>query len=87
MQKYAVEFIGTLFFLFTIIATANPLAIISALYLAIMLGGGISGAHFNPAVSVMKTFSGELSKKDLPAYLLAQLLGGLSAYYLYYFVK
>jgi len=87
MQKYLVEFIGTLFFLFTIMATGNPLAIISALYIAIMLGGHISGGHYNPAVSVMMTFAGQLSKKDLPAYLLAQLLGGLSAYYIYHYTK
>ncbi len=83
MQKYLVEFIGTLFFLFTILATGNPLAIVAALYIAIMVGGSISGGHFNPAVSVMMTFAGKLSKKDLPMYLLSQILGGLSAYYLF----
>jgi aquaporin Z len=80
MQKYLVEFIGTLFFLFTILATGNPLAIASALYISIMIGGNISGGHFNPAVSVMMTFAGKLAKKDLPLYLLAQILGGLTAW-------
>lgn len=80
MQKYLVEFIGTLFFLFTILATGNPLAIASALYIAIMIGGKISGGHFNPAVSVMMTFAGKLAKKDLPLYMLAQILGGLTAW-------
>tara|TARA_B100001063_G_C16659506_1_gene500247 strand:- start:382 stop:642 length:261 start_codon:yes stop_codon:yes gene_type:complete len=83
MQKYLVEFVGTLFFLFTILATGNPLAIVSALYIAIMLGGHISGGHFNPAISIMMSFSGKLSKKDLPLYLLSQILGGLSAWYLF----
>lgn len=83
MQKYLVEFVGTLFFLFTILATGNPLAIVSALYIAIMLGGDVSGGHFNPAVSIMMSFSGKLSKKDLPLYLLSQILGGLSAWYLF----
>lgn len=83
MQKYLVEFVGTLFFLFTILATGNPLAIVSALYIAIMLGGHVSGGHFNPAVSIMMSFSGKLSKKDLPLYLLSQILGGLSAWYLF----
>ena len=73
MQKYLVEFVGTLFFLFTILATGNPLAIVSALYIAIMLGGHVSGGHFNPAVSIMMSFSGKLSKKDLPLYLLSQI--------------
>jgi aquaporin Z len=83
MQKYLVEFIGTLLFLFTILTTGNPLAIVSALYIAIMLGGHISGGHFNPAVSIMMSFSGKLSRKDLPLYLLSQILGGLSAWYLF----
>lgn len=83
MQKYLVEFVGTLFFLFTILATGNPLAIVAALYIAIVVGGHISGGHFNPAVSTMMTFAGKLSKKELPAYLLAQLLGGLTAWYIY----
>ena len=83
MQKYLVEFVGTLFFLFTILATGNPLAIIAALYIAIAVGGSVSGGHFNPAVSTMMTFAGKLSKKELPAYILAQLLGGLSAWFLY----
>ena len=82
MQKYLVEFIGTLFFLFTILATGNPLAIVSALYISIVLGGGISGGHFNPAVSVMMTFAGTLPTKELPIYILAQFLGGLTAWLL-----
>tara|TARA_B110000305_G_C19424415_1_gene632747 strand:- start:1558 stop:1818 length:261 start_codon:yes stop_codon:yes gene_type:complete len=83
MQKYLVEFIGTLFFLFTILATGNPLAIVASLYIAIVVGGHISGGHFNPAVSIMMAFMGKLSKKDLPLYLLAQILGGLSAWYIF----
>ena len=55
----------------------------SNLYIAIMLGGHISGGHFNPAVSIMMSFSGKLSRKDLPLYLLSQILGGLSAWYLF----
>ena len=83
MQKYIVEFVGTLFFLFTILATGNPIAIVASLYIAIVIGGSISGGHFNPAVSTMMTFAGKLPKKELPAYLLAQLSGGLSAWYIH----
>ena len=39
MNKYLVEFLGTLFFLFVIIAIGNPLAIGAALAIAIILGG------------------------------------------------
>ena len=64
-NKYLVEFLGTLFFLYIIIATNNALAIGAALALAIYLGGKISGGNFNPAVSVMMVVAGKLSKQDL----------------------
>ena len=42
MNKFVVEFLGTLFFLYVILATNNPLAIGLALAVAIMVGGKIS---------------------------------------------
>ena len=82
-NKYLVEFLGTLFFLYIIIATNNALAIGAALALAIYLGGKISGGNFNPAVSVMMVVAGKLPKQDLIGYILAQILGGLAAFQLY----
>jgi len=81
--KYLVEFLGTLFFLYIIIATNNALAIGAALALAIYLGGKISGGNFNPAVSVMMVMAGKLPKQDLIGYIFAQILGGLAAFELY----
>ena len=82
-NKFLVEFLGTLFFLFTIISTGNALAIGGSLALAIYLGGKISGGNFNPEVSVMMVVAGKLSKQDLIGYILAQVLGGLAAFELY----
>jgi aquaporin Z len=82
-NKFLIEFLGTLFFLFTIISTGNPLAIGASLALATYLGGKISGGNFNPAVSVMMVVAGKLSKQDLIGYILAQVLGGLAAFELY----
>ena len=82
-NKFLIEFLGTLFFLFTIISTGNPLAIGASLALAIYLGGKISGGNYNPAVSVMMVVAGKLSKQDLIGYILAQILGGLAAFELY----
>ena len=50
MNKFLVEFLGTLFFLYVILATGNALAIGAALAIAILVGGAISGGNFNPAV-------------------------------------
>ena len=79
MQKYIVEFLGTMFFLYVILATGNPIAIGLALTLAIMVGGKMSGGNFNPAVSIMMTAAGKFPMKELAPYLIAQIVGGLAA--------
>lgn len=79
MNKYLVEFLGTVFFLYVILATGNPLAIGAALAIAIMVGGKISGGHFNPAVSVMMVRAGKLPMSELLPYVVAQVVGGLAA--------
>ena len=65
MNKYLVEFVGTLFFLYVILATNNAIAIGIALAIAIMVGGSISGGMFNPAVTLMMAAAGKLSHKDV----------------------
>jgi glycerol uptake facilitator-like aquaporin len=82
-NKYLVEFLGTLFFLYVIVATGNAIAIGAALAIATMVGGSISGGHFNPAVSIMMAIAGKLSKAELLPYILAQVAGGLVALELY----
>jgi aquaporin Z len=79
MNAYLVEFIGTMFFIFVIISTYNPLAIGAAIAIAIYYGSPISGAHFNPAVSIVMTLNGKLSKTHLLPYILAQITGGVCA--------
>ena len=79
MNKYLVEFVGTLFFLFVILVSGEAIPIGLALILAIMLGGKISGGHFNPAVSVMMVAAGKMKSADLVPYILAQVAGGLVA--------
>jgi aquaporin Z len=79
MNAYLVEFIGTMFFIFVIISTYNPLAIGAALAIAIYYGSTISGGHFNPAVSIVMTLNGKLSKTHLLPYILAQITGGVCA--------
>ena len=65
MNKFVVEFLGTLFFLYVILATGEALPIGLALAIAIMVGGKISGGNFNPAVSVMMAAAGKLPINDL----------------------
>ncbi len=85
MRKYAVEFIGTFFLVFTVISAVNtgsglaPLGIGAVLMTMIFAGGHISGAHYNPAVSVAAFVRGRLSSADLVPYIGAQFAGGLVA--------
>jgi aquaporin Z len=83
MQKYLVEFLGTILFVYVILATGNPLAIAATLALVILIIGGISGGHVNPAVSVTMAAAGQLPVVDLVPYCIAQVLGGLVALEIY----
>lgn len=83
LHKYLVEFIGTMFFMFVIIATGNYLAIGAALALCILLGGAISGGAFNPAVAIGLYSAGKLAQSDLIPYIIVEILGALAGLYVY----
>ena len=87
MNKLLAEFLGTMFFLYVILATGDAVAIGLALMAATFILGKKSGGHFNPAVSVMMAVAGKLSMKDLAPYVVAQVAGGLAALELYKRVK
>ncbi len=79
MNRYLVEFIGTLFVAYIIAATQNPLAVGAAYAFAILIGGPISGGHFNPAISMLMASSGNLEVSQLLPYVLSQIAGALIA--------
>jgi aquaporin Z len=83
MNKYLVEFVGTAFFVYVILATGNPLAIGASLALVILLASNISGGHFNPAVSVVMASLNKIPAYDLIPYILSQIFGGLVALEIY----
>ena len=87
INKLLAEFLGTMFFLYVILATGDAVAIGLALMAVIFILGKTSGGHFNPAVSVMLAAAGKLSMKDLAPYIVAQVAGGLVALELYKRVK
>lgn len=55
----------------------NTIATGAALVCLILTFGPISGAHFNPAVTVAEAMEGGIGWKQVPAYAAAQILGGL----------
>ena len=83
MNKYLVEFLGTMLLVFVIFATGNWAAIGAALSVAVLLGGKISGGAFNPAVAISLYSAGKLAKSDLLPYIVVEILGGLAAFFVY----
>ena len=87
LKKLLVECIGTFFLVLTIgccvFSGADgiiaPLAIGFCLMVMVYAGGHVSGAHYNPAVSIAAAIRGALSWKELVPYWIAQVLGGCVA--------
>jgi glycerol uptake facilitator-like aquaporin len=83
MYTYLAEFLGTLFFVYVIVATGNPLAIGAALALVMLLTANISGGYINPAVTIVMATAGKLEVNEIIPYILAQVFGGLVALQVY----
>lgn len=75
LQMYSpavVEFLGTSLLIGAVSFTGAPLLIVSALAIAIALGGKISGGHFNPAVTGWALLNGKIGQAKALSYILAQ---------------
>src|SRR4026209_2126917 len=81
MKKYVTEFIGTFFLVLTVGLTSggNALAIGSALMVMVYAGGHISGAHYNPAVTLGVLIRGRVKAADVVPYMICQIIGGALA--------
>ena len=91
-KKLVSEFIGTFILVFTgcgAIVVESLTGALGHVGIALTFGfvitaliytfGHISGAHFNPAVTISFTIMGEFDKKDMLKYILSQILGGIIA--------
>ena len=56
---------------------ANAIATGCILYVLITTLGPISGAHFNPAVTLAFAIKGEISRADALPYVIVQIIGGI----------
>jgi glycerol uptake facilitator-like aquaporin len=79
LNKILAEFFGTAVFLFVIIFTNNAWAIGLTLAVLVLLFGRLTGANFNPAVTIMFALAKKLRKSEVLPYIFAQLLGALAA--------
>lgn len=78
MKTYTVEFIGT-FFLVMGAALYGAIGASLSLMVMIYAGGHISGAHFNPAVTLAVMMRGKSTLKEAIAYWIAQFLAAIAA--------
>jgi aquaporin Z len=100
-KRSAAEFIGTFWLVLggcgsAVLAAAFPQVGIGLLGVALAFGltvltmafaiGHISGCHLNPAVSVGLAVGGRFNAAELPAYIIAQVLGAIVAAALLYFI-
>lgn len=81
MKKYLTELIGTFFLVLIIGLSKNPLAIGFGLTILVYMGAHISGAHYNPAVSLAMLLRKEINISDFIKYILSQVLGASLAAY------
>jgi len=101
LNKLSAEFFGTFWLVFggcgsAIFAAAYPELGIGFAGVALAFGltvltmayavGGISGGHFNPAVSLGLLVAGRFPAKDLIPYWIAQVLGGIAAAAILYLI-
>ena len=94
MKAYLSEYLGTTFLLMIVVGSgimgqslsdndsitllANTIATGAGLIVLIWMFGKISGAHFNPAVSVVMFANSELSSRNFILYGLLQVSGAIS---------
>ena len=86
MRNYITEFIGTFFLVLAIAFSGEPLIIGVTLMVMVYMGGHISGAHYNPAVSIAMIIRGLLTKSEAVRYIISQLLGASFAVIFTYWV-
>ncbi|RZL64357.1 MAG: aquaporin Z [Variovorax sp.] len=92
-KKWAAEFVGTFWLVFggcgsAVLAAGFPgfgigfAGVSLAFGLTVLTGayalGGISGGHFNPAVSVGLVVAGRFRASELPGYVVSQVLGAIA---------
>ncbi len=94
MKKLITEFIGTFFLILTIGLTVlggagnlAPVAIGTALMVMVYAGGHLSGAHYNPAITLGVWIRGRIKVGEAIPYMIVQTLGAVvAAFVVRYFI-
>ncbi len=83
LNKLKIEFLGTFFLILTIALTGNPLAIGGVLVALVYMGGYISGAHYNPAVTLSMMVTNKIKSAEAVKYIATQMTAGIFAALVY----
>lgn len=83
MYAYLAEFVGSLLFVYILLATGNPLAIGAALALILLVTFRLSPVAINPIVTVTMAAAGKILPSEIIPYCTFQILGGLVALEMY----
>lgn len=83
MYPYFIEFLGTLFVIYVVLATQNVLAIGAAYTLVLLLVRNIAHGYLNPAVTIVMGSTGKIKSHEIILYCVAQIAGGLMALEIY----
>ncbi|NQY66565.1 MAG: aquaporin [Flavobacteriales bacterium] len=86
MKKYWIELICSFFLVLVIGMTGDPMAIGITLVALVYMGGPISAAHFNPAITLVFLMRKKINIKEALWYIGAEVTGALLAAAFYYLV-
>ena len=87
MKHYVMELIGTFFLTVAISFTGNPLAIGLMFMAMIYMGQGVSGGHYNPAITLAVYLRGKMRSSLVLGYMTSQVFGALLAVLLFNLVS
>tara|TARA_Y100001958_G_C21125617_1_gene468473 strand:- start:445 stop:1065 length:621 start_codon:yes stop_codon:yes gene_type:complete len=80
MKKLFIELFGTYFLVLIIgLSSGNPIAVGFGLMVLVYTGAHISGAHYNPAVTLALFLQKEISVLDSVKYVISQIVGSTLA--------
>lgn len=90
MRNFSVEFLGTFILVLTVIwsihsslSTIAPLLVGGVLTAIIYVGGPLSGAHYNPVVTMAFAINRKAHTYKIIGYIISQLLGAVAAVYVF----
>jgi len=77
------EYLGTLLLVLSVFASGGNALFIGLTLSAIIYFGGKNPGHVNPAITLAMYFKKKINTDEFFAFIVAQLLGGLSSLYIY----